>query len=383
MMIVIAAAVAVVCFVIGIALVYQASLKLADEAPGVPTEEFVSLQGELDRVRGEGDELKGQIEMLRLELEAARVAVASGAQSVEETERLRALEQQHQDQIRKLQLNLEFLARKADEQAQKAIEAIRQLDRERSQLQQDVQRIEDEQASARVDEMEAARAEMLRQLEDNQTRLSVMEKELSDEKARSVKELEEAEAEIHRLRIQNTEFQQGIAGLTAKIARVRDEVARIQGEKDRELDEARVCIARLQEEQRRVDQGEVASDASEVAAMRRELEVLRAGHEGRLLEAHDNIERLQQEIQRLQREMVVNRQDRECLEDLVRAGRSDEAGGIAQLKEEKARSDARIAELNEMNGLLLEQEQILSEELVKSQALAMGLQKICEEFNRP
>jgi hypothetical protein len=358
----------VIFFVIGIALIYRGASISPDTEEVIPKKEFDSVSSELEVTRESEEKLKIQLDTIALELQHAQ-AIAEGAEknrldgeqglrnqlqtAVSELERakvailesedirkdaeaLRETNQKHQAMIAQLEANLGFLARKADEQAQKALEAITGLN----------------------------------------TRKKDLESELTAQSNSA-----DAELLIQKLRTQNQAFQNGIIQITEKIILAEKETLDLQAEKNQKLQNAMRLISALRQEADSFKNQ--AENPQEAAFLKAELARINAESEEKLAAAHDNISALQEEIRRLQTEIQENRHSYINLQNQLRANQSaPEKAGNPAFDQEKQDLEREFAELKETNLFLRQKEKLLSQELLRSQTQTLGLEKICKEFKK-
>lgn len=129
----------------------------------------------------------------------------------------------------------------------------------------------------------------------------------------------------------------------------------------------------------------------EIARLEQEVRRIQTESQQHLEDAHGHIESLKEQIRHLNEEIALNRVRRDELElalkqsheGLTRSdGRGVDREQIGRLEEENKQLEEQFQELKLLNQFLKDKEGLLSEELLKSQTQAMGLQKICEEFQK-
>ncbi|HSA31689.1 MAG TPA: hypothetical protein P5160_07820 [Candidatus Omnitrophota bacterium] len=380
----------IVSFVIGVSFVLKATVSAPDMEKVVSKKEYEQAQQELRRILDEEQGLKQQLDLMAVELEDSRQKIASGEEVSRQVDALRSRDQEYQTAITQLKRQLEFLSRKADDQARQAIAAIQTLDSQRKSLKEELDHLDQTMPPEHIEALQKERAVLQQQIQANQEKISHLEKELSDVKERSGAELAQMVAEAERLRSENSAFQEGIQRMTEKIARVKTEVEDIRDQKERELLEARAMIERLQQEKGQESAASQLQGAADLERLEHEVQLLRDDSERRLKDAHGYIQSLKDQIGVLNNEIAVNRTRREELErdlEISRRGldrsmvehAAENANGLQESNSDLQR---QLNELKLLNQFLKEKEGLLSEELLKSQTQAMGLQKICEEFQR-
>lgn len=380
----------VLSFVIGVSFVLKATLSAPDMDKVVSKKEYEQVQQDLQRILDEEQGLKQQLDAMALELDDSRQKIASGEEVGHQVDALRVRDQEYQAAVHQLKQQLEFLSQKADDQARKAIEVIQTLDSQRQSLKEELDHLDQSLPPEHIETLQKERALLQEQVSANQGRIVDLEKELSDTQKKSQDELMQMTEEAVRLRSENSAFQEGIQSMTEKIARVKAEVEEIRGQKERELSEAKEMIARLQQEKSASSAGGVRAD-DEIERLEHEVQRVRMDSEQRLKDAHGHVENLKEQIHKLKDEIVLNHGRREELEQALRQSHdglslSDFEGEsreeVAQLQKKNKQLEEQSHELKLLNQFFKDKETLLSEELLKSQTQAMGLQKICEEFQR-
>ncbi len=380
----------IVSFVVGVSFVLKATVSAPDMDKVVSKKEYEQAQQELRRILDEEQSLKQQLDLMAVELEDSRQKIASGEEVSRQVDALRSRDQEYQTAITQLKRQLEFLSRKADDQARQAIEAIQTLDSQRNSLKEELDRLDQAMPPEHIEALQKERAALQQQVQANQERISLLEKELSDVQQRSGAELAQMAGEAEQLRSENAAFQEGIQRMTEKIARVKAEVEDIRGQKERELLEAKAMIERLQQEKNQESAASQLKGAADLERLEQEVQFLRDDSERRLKDAHGYIQSLKDQINMLNSEIAANRSRREDLErdlevsrkGLDRSTAESAAGNVNDLQQTNNDLQTQLNELKLLNQFLKEKEGLLSEELLKSQTQAMGLQKICEEFQR-
>ncbi|MFP4473157.1 MAG: hypothetical protein ACLFPX_04700 [Candidatus Omnitrophota bacterium] len=351
----------------------------------VSREEADKMEQELTQAREAEAVLKQQLDTLTVELESSRSSVDQMKELEKYVDNLRGRDQENQETIQNMRQNLEFLQKRADEQAQKALESIERLREQERELESQTESPDPELLA----KLEQEKQVLDNQLSQNNSRIQTLEQELHSVQVESQGKLSAADEMCHRLQAQNEMFQQGIARITGKISEVEGRVARAQHEKDQQLAEARRVIEELREERARISE-ERGGDPRQVAALEEEVKRIQSESAGRLQEAHEHMTHLQQEMLQMKEEIDINRQKRLGLETELEEARQrsyaaatagEQEGLSEEWESQRIELEHEIAELRETNHFLRDKEDLLREELHKSQAQALGLEKICEEFD--
>jgi len=384
-------ALGVVSFLIGVAFVLKATVNAPDMDKVVSKKDYEQVQQDLQRILDDEQTLKLQLDSMALELNDSRQKVASGEEVGRQVDALRLRDQEYQAMIQQLKQQLEFLSQKADDQARKAIDVIQTLDSQRQTLKEELDHLDQSLPPEHIEAMQKEKTLLQEQVQANQGRIAELEKELSDAQRASKEELTQRENEAEQLRAENAAFQEGIQRMTEKISRVKAEVDEIRVQKERELVEAREMILRLQQEKQASSSADLSHAAQDVVRLEQEVQRVRAESQQRLEDAHAHMETLKDQIRNLKQEIIVNHGRREELEQALRKSHdglsvSDFDGAdqqeMAHLQQKNKQLEEQSNELKLLNQFLKDKEALLSEELLKNQTHAMGLQKICEEFQK-
>jgi chromosome segregation ATPase len=384
----------VIFFVIGVSMIYRGMAESPEADAVVAKNEFELVKGKLDLAQKEEEGLKLQLDSMTVELQGAKT-LAEGAEKVrKDVDFLRERDRQHQAMIHQLEENLNFLARKADAQAKKAIDAIVELSQRNKTLESEIKDQLGKASDQDVDDLKKEKQSIEEKLQENIAKIEQLQHELESVQKKSDAELTDAAVTIEKLRLQNKAFEEGITKITGKISIVENEFSRAQMDKDQQLQNAMGLIEGLRKEQAALrEQGRGPED---VAALESELNRIKAESEGRLAAAHQNIGRLQEEVGRLQGEIQENQRQRAQLQRQIDENSRMIADGDEALKkkegsveekerlwaQEKQNMDQEFLELKEANQFLRQKERLLSQELLRSQTQALGLEKICQEFKK-
>ena len=385
----------VIFFIIGVGLVYRGMAHSPDIENVVAKDEFVNVQTRLQQIQQEEHGLKLQLDTMALELQNARVKAEEGERLKTETEifkkdvdSLRERDRRHQEMIEQLKDNLSFITNRADEQAQKALEVIEALNSKNKKLQTEMQDALSRISGQDIDTLKTEREDLQRRFEENLKKIDGLESELRQVQEKSNQERVEAGALIEKLTLQNKTFEEGIQGITSKISILEQELINAQEEKDRQLQNAKELIDQLRREQQQLK--EQGNNPEDLRVLENEIARLKDESEGRLTVARQDVNRLENEVTRLQREIESNQQQRSALQyriDENEQGVSNMTGDDAkprreQWLDEKQVMDKELSELRETIEFLRQKERLLSQELLRSQTQAMGLEKICQEFRK-
>lgn len=380
----------VVSFVVGVSFVLKATVSAPDMDKVVSRKDYDQVQQDLQKILNDEQGLKQQLDLMAVELEDSRQKAASGEEVSRQVDALRKRDEEYQLMIQQLKGQLEFLSQKADDQARKAIEVIQTLDSQRQTLKEELDHLDQSIPPEHIEALQKERALLQEQITANQQRIAQLEQELTESQKKSSDDLGQASAEAQRLRAENFAFQEGIQRMTEKIARVKAEVDEIRVQKEQELSEAKEMIVHLQQE-KSISSSESPTMGLEIERLEQEVRRIQTESQQRLEDAHGHIESLKEQIRRLNEEIALNRVRRDELElalkqsheGLTRSdGRGVDREQIGRLEEENKQLEEQFQELKLSNQFLKDKEGLLSEELLKSQTQAMGLQKICEEFQK-
>jgi len=381
----------VVFFVLGVALIYQGMRNAPDIDAFVAKNDFEEIKGKLELTEKEEEGLKLQLDSITLELNDARTKAEQAEHIQKDVDAMRQRDQHYQTAIQELEQSLNFISRKADEQAKKAIDAITALNSRNQMLESEIkERVAAGAQQGNIDALMQEKQGLENQLNGNQSRIVELEGQLEGLKQQSQEELQAAQNLIAQLQTQNTRFESGITEITAKISVLEDELVKSRREKEEQLANAQKLIEELRRQKEQLEAE--GTDPKAFAELEGQLNRLRSESESRLTEANQSVSRLQGEIDRLQQEIKDNqrqRDDLKCQLDESQQVRSamDDAALKSELPqqpsiEEKTGLENELKDLREMNLFLKQKERLLSQELLKSQTQAMGLEKICQEFRK-
>lgn len=379
-------------FVLGVALIYRGMANSPDADEVVQKVEYEDVRSKLDNVEKEEKGLKLQLDSMTVELQDAQVRAQEADVIKKDVDSLRERDRQHQEMIHSLEENLNFLSKKADEQAKKSIDAILALDSKSKKLQGEAQEYIEQALQVDVEGLSDEKDSLKKQLAGNVEKLNGLQAELMNVQQRSEAELQESKALVEKLRSENEVFEKGIVEITSKITSVEEEFSKVQQEKDQQLQNAKQLIDKLRTEQQHLTQDGASKE--QVVALESELNRIKAESEGRLLEAHQNVGRLQEEVNRFQREIQENQHQRVELQNQIDENQRsisavDEDAMTEVIENQKAKwvsekldIDLELSELRETTQFLRQKERLLSQELLRSQTQALGLEKICQEFKK-
>jgi len=359
-------------FLIGIFLVYRGMAS----APDADTAEHDQVCRQYAQLQQEAQELKQRSNALAVELETSKVQSQETERFRREVEALKRGDQEAQKKMRCLEESLQFLSRKADQQAHKAIDVIHQLKSGRQRLRDELTAQKSAVSLEDFQCLEKKEADLQAQLQESRNQLERLEQELKLARNTIETQLEESRESVAKLQSDNQVYEQGIQQIMAKFSAVAEVFQRVRCEKMNQLQNARILIDRLRRdyEELQSQQAEGVQDAYEQELARIKLE-----SEGRLSEAHETIGRFQEDMCVLQKELEEARQASGVLQRRIDEISGQESQGGAKEMQDR---EKELTELRETNEFLRQKERLLSQELLRSQTQALGLEKICQEFKK-
>jgi len=358
-------------FLIGIFLVYRGMAAAPDKDTGFDQADYDQVCAQYAALQQEEQELKIRLNSLAVELEASRAQSREAERFKREAEALRKGEDEAREKIRCLEEGLQFLSRKADQQAHRAIDAIQQLKSRRERLMEQLAVQKSTVSLEDFQRLQQQEAEIQEQLAEGRDRIVRLEKDLE-----AVRETADAELEVSResaegLRNENKVFAQGVQDILAKIFSVSQAFQRLRHEKTSQLQNARNLIDRLRRDCEEMSSRQDGTERQE--ELERELSRIKSENEGRLSEAHETISRIEGEMRVLQGELQESRQRGVVLQQKIdELPKQDRNEGL----------EKELNELRETNQFLRQKERLLSQELLRSQTQALGLEKICLELKK-
>ncbi|HSV43885.1 MAG TPA: hypothetical protein VLJ10_04955 [Candidatus Bathyarchaeia archaeon] len=381
----------VVFFVLGVALIYQGMRNSPDIGEFVAKNDFEEIRGKLELTEKEDEGLKLQLDSMTMALHDARTQAEEADHIRKDVDALRQRDQHYQATIHELEQSLNFISRKADEQAKKAIDAITALNSRNQVLESEIkERLAVGSQQGNIETLKQEKEGLESQLKGNQSRIAELEGQLKGLTQQSQEELQAAQNLIAQLQTQNTRFESGITEITAKISMLEDELSKNRREKEEQLANAQKLIEDLRRQKQQLE--DEGTDPKAFAELEGQLNRIRTESENRLTDANQSVARLQGEIDRLQGEIQDNQHQRDDLKrQLEEYQHARAAMDAVVLKddaqqhewgEEKRELENELKDLREMNLFLKQKERLLSQELLKSQTQAMGLDRICQEFRK-
>ena len=376
-MIILSSAFAIVFFLVGVSLIYKGIANSSDAESAVDHQEYEQVRSRFDVLQQEDQELKLRLDAMAVELEEAKARASEAEKFKKDADSFRQCDQQYRKKIIQLEECLHFLSREADQQAKKAIDVIQHLNSENKSFQAQAHKQLENFSAGDIDALKDEKASLERQLNENITRIAGLEDELKNTREKSELELRQAQAAIEDMERHNRAFQSGMTEITDKISSVEYEFERARREKEIQLQHARNLVDSLRREKESlIQQG---GNADEISDLESEIDRIKAESEGRLSEAHQNAGRLEKEVKRLQMQIQENQGQVRELQGQIETDRRVISGAAGEDKEELERE---LTELRETNQFLRQKERLLSQELLRSQTQALGLEKICKEFKK-
>lgn len=364
-------------FLIGIFLVYRGMASAPDADTTVDHAEYDQVCQQYAQLQQEAQELKQRSNALAVELETSKVQSQETERFRREVDSLKRGDQEAQKKIRWLEESLQFLSRKADQQAQKAIAVIHQLKSGRQSLRDELTAQKSAVSLEDFQSLEKKEADLQAQLQESRNQWERLEQESKLARDTVEAQLEESRESVAKLQSDNQIYEQGIQQIMAKCSAVAEAFQRVQREKTNQLQNARILIERLRRDYEDLQSQQAAEGVQD--DYEQELTRFRSESEGRLSEAHETIGRFQEEIRILQKELEEARQASGVLQRRI-----DEISGQEFQEGSKVMHDREkeLTELRETNQFLRQKERLLSQELLRSQTQALGLEKICQEFKK-
>lgn len=340
-MLIVLAFAAIVFLVLGVSFVLRDSTDTPDPATVTSREEVERLEKNLSTSLQEEGQLRQRLDALVLELDRAKAGLAEAKEQSQEAETLKKKLQEYEDRVRELAQSLEYLRQKANQQAQEAVTVFDQLQVENEKLKGVAEQ-------AKVAESQAAAMEQLQRekgtLEDkikaNSAQINVLETALNEARQQTQEGIT-AKQEADTLRTQNEGLKVDLSKVGDRIAALETEAERARAEKDSEVQKAQAAVEQLK---------------STLSAITQEKE-----------KNDDEVRRLQQAVD-------------QAREQMVRA--QDETKAPADWEEERLALEKSIQDLKSLNERLLSRDKLLQNELTRSRAQAIGLEKVCQQFKK-
>ena len=370
MPILILGAIVITLFVIGVSLLLKGYMNTPNPATVVPLEKLIQTQNDLHASQAETVKLKLQMDTLALKIDEMKTQLTEAKKREEIITAMRIKENENLEKIHALEMDLNFLSQKADQQAQEAIEVINLLRAESEQFKKEL---------AQRSAVDPAEIEKLNnEIQTLHTQLQerdVSIKKIEDEAVKKIEvtfsaqiqqltdELTKAQAQINQLNTANQK-------LTAELEPLRQELTTMQE-----------TAAKLKDSQAPAVPTEAAGAESKAAASA-EIQKLTDELTKAQSDSRKQIEEAQAQIKQLTADLAASR------EAFTQAKQKQEAAIVSvppveaatNWIKEKEQLESQLKKLQDINKHLIEKEKILQLELTKSRMRVIGLERIWEDF---
>ena len=234
------------------------------------------------------------------------------------------------------------------------------------------------------------------ELEESRVKVSLLEKEITALKEKTVQQAQKDQEEIVRLAAGNDQFQKQISEHRARQDQLEEKITAMQNEKEQLLlshelvddlksknqrlqeccEEGNESLRRLEDENRTLLVKAEEKDG-QIQDVRKNLELMQKINNQKLNEAHETISLLQVQKQEgdRARENMLNKELSEAMSKLEMLNQEKE-----DLLRAKIDLEDNLRHIKGVNAHLLEREKILRHELTKNRAQAIGWEKICGDF---
>jgi len=341
MIIFVLALISVVLFVVGISFLLKSYRDIPAASKLVSDQDYARVTQELKASRDDSQQLKQQLDTLAVQFDQTHQDLLQMKQQGKDFEDLKARESEHQEKIRRLQHDLDFLCSKADRQADRAVTVLQALDQEKKRIQDDLTALDQKMQAIPFEELKAEKETLRQQLEENRVKIQSLEserdqlKEFVDQQRDKTQDKRE-----HHQKLMN-----GIKKLHQQIKRFETHFNDMLASKERQLRSAESQVKQL---------------GTSLATL------------------NDQLAENQEKIRELEAALATKSavaSPEALLSISASSSRAGEAADASDLK-------AELQRLQKENALLTEKESMLMFELTKSRAKVMSLEKICRDMRK-
>lgn len=382
------ALVAVICFVVGVAFLFNGFRNLPQADKIASREELDKSAEELKNTLADSAKLRSQLDSLVIQFEETKAKLSWAETNVEALKDLETQGSQTQERISQLERDLSFLSGKADSQARESIDVITRLAAENEIMQRKIEQgtgTNSAELTALQDENEKIKI----QLEGYSNKVKELEAQTSAEK-QTAEQLAGVEKASAQLSAENEQLKKSLEDLQAKILASQAEAEKFRNEKATELANLQARIAELESVSKAAALAPPPPSADAVQAAEEELKRVRQQNEERIVAANAAITKLNSELDALntqitQKDERIKKMSEELAAKIDAQAVVPEPAKSADAEnwsEEKKTLEKRLQELQKINQFLLNKEKVLTFKLAQSRAQASGFEKICEELKK-
>lgn len=290
----------IITFVIGVSFLFRGYLTLPSAEKFVPIGELEKLQSDLKLANGEMEKLRTRSNALAVHLDEANGKLTWALGNVKTLEETLSKGSQLQPRLDQLEQDLNFLSQKADAQAQEAFDVITRLAAENESLHHEIEL-----------PAVAAHADELAKLTDENQKFKIQ----VEGYARKVKELETAVESAQQASEQLTQVNQAHAVLAEEnlflkknFADLEEQIKVAQSYADDLKAEYSQNVLELQNKITQLDADNVAlkqvAEQSITRISQEEVNLLRAQHEERIIQANTALVKLNTDIELLNAQLA-------------------------------------------------------------------------------
>ena len=201
--------IAVILFVVGIALVFQGYRNIPDANTIVSKDAFDKVKSDFDNSKEEEEKLKQQLDSLTIKLEKTKEKLAQAQESGEGVDALKAQEEEYKTKIQELEKNLGFLREKADTQATESINVISSLREKNETLESEIVSTKGQVDPDALEVLSKEKESLESQVNKHLSRVQQLEGEMNT---------------VTSLTEQNRKLTEGLKQITEKISELEDEI---------------------------------------------------------------------------------------------------------------------------------------------------------------
>jgi len=252
----------VTLFVVGIAFIYRGYVNTPRPEEIVPSAELERTRAQLSQAQEEEGKLKQQLDTLAVQLEQTQSELGDAQKSDQELRELKAKEQDILAQMTKMKADLGLVAAKADSQAQKAIAVINALLAEKEELEAEVKKADSKIDPEDVAQLNTDNQQLKDRVQESLDKIKELESALVQAQEQAEKARTQEGQTVQDLENENQSLKEGLLQINSRIAEVE---AEFQGRQAGESQSVAQASAYLEE---------LSSTKTEIESLRQEIAAL-------------------------------------------------------------------------------------------------------------